>query len=1108
MTGFGERVEKATGIVTNLEIEGFKPGMESCCHIEMLGALQVVHGGERITRFARQKAGALLAYLALYPRPQPREHLVDLFWPEMDLPAGRDNLSTTLGSLRRQLEPPGVRKGMVLEATTAYVRLKPEAITTDVAAFERLIDEAAKTEPVPLRADLLEQAVALYRGDLLPGIYQDWAIQEMNRLQGRFHTALDRLAQVREALGDAAGALEIARRLAAVDAYSEEAHCRLVRLLILNGKPDAAHDAHRRFEQLLKEEFGAAPSAQTRRTLESLFAVPAASRLSSQTHSASETRRSPAVDTKIPSHSVIPAQRDAESPPLRFATERATGRRSVRAAAPPHVVSRIFGREAEIAELLQHLLPAQVNSTSPRQPEPTCRLATLIGTGGIGKTRLALEFARQVGQQSQVWCGFIPLADLTGPEQIVDRVAASLKLVSVPGTSPFEQIVTFFQNLSHALPHPSATERDRTADPSALLILDNLEHLLRTEEGQSEWAVTDQAESKSAAGFIRKLLEDVPGLAILCTSRSRLGLRGERLFVVRPLSVPALPVEPPHAVDVEALAMVPGIRLYLDRARAVRPDFGITPTNAPAIVALCRQLEGIPLALELAASWVRTLPPRKMWERLSQGEEIPAGSYSDLPERHRSLSSAMEWSFQLLSSDQQRLFVRLAVFQGGWTAEAAEVVCDQPNAFDLLCQLQEASLITVTADGDDEIRYSFLETIGAFSRHRLEVLEDHAGVKRRHVAYYSALAENASLHLRASEQASWLARLEVDRENFRAALEWCLHQPDEIRAGLRLGAILRDFWQARGHLQEGRNLLERVLARASGEESTSLYAWALHAYGQLAWHQGDFAAAQAAQQRSLAIFRMCADRSGEAAALGSMGDVAYARADYTTAFTLHQESLDLRREANDRYRIVETLTALGNIEYNRRDYASAQRYYEESRVLAEEAGSIRHLAFAINNLGILAKEQQHYAQAHVYYAQGLALQQKLGDRQGQAITRFNLAEMDRLMSAHTAAHSNFVASLTLFDETGDRRSIAYVLEGLAELASSLGQWDKVGYLYAAAQKLRQEIGAPLPPSDAEVYRSHREAARHQLGQATFDLAWSQGTSHTLEQVIASVREVI
>ena len=380
------------------------------------------------------------------------------------------------------------------------------------------------------------------------------------------------------------------------------------------------------------------------------------------------------------------------------------------------VLSRFFGRESEIRQLIALLLPkdwAQELAKADAQGnaeewEPPCRLVTLTGPGGNGKTRLAIETARHLGERRSVRCSYVGLAEVTQADRIPGQIAAALEIVPSADVPPLVQIAAFF------------AARDDLAAGPAVLVLDNLEHLLNS-------VVPDVSEGDGAEA-VRRLLERVPSLTLLCTSRRRLGLRGERAFPVNPLSVPPVPESELSEDALKTLVKSPRVRLYLDRAQAVRPDFTLTPANAPAVAALCRQLEGSPLALELAVAWVRTLPPRKMWERLTQGLDIPPGSYRDLPARHRSLTATLEWSWRLLTPAQQRLWARLSVFRGGWTAAAAEAVGGEPDAAALLADLAEASLVTTTENESGEVRYRFLETVRAFGGAKLQ----QANGKRYH----------------------------------------------------------------------------------------------------------------------------------------------------------------------------------------------------------------------------------------------------------------------------------------------------------------------------------------------------------------------------------------
>ncbi|HLV79891.1 MAG TPA: BTAD domain-containing putative transcriptional regulator, partial [Chthonomonadaceae bacterium] len=479
--------------------------LDARCRVEMLGCLRLIRAElpEPVTRFALQKAGALLAFLALHRLPQPRERILDLFWPEMDLSAARANLSTTLASLRRQIEPPGVSRGAVLTANHSQVGLNPAAISTDVADFESLLERAAASEEPQERAAFLQQAVDLYKGDLLPEFYYDWSVREMVRLQGRATEALRRLAGDWETLGELGAALQVAQRLAALDSASEESHARLIRLLARTGHPIEARDAYHKFVAFFEEEFGAPPSRETRQALESLLA-----RSAEQITLPVELLTEPVA--------VVEAPREAPAAP-QIAPE--TAGPAVNAPPLPVILSRFFGREPELQQLARLLLPNKGIPDGPELPERPGRLVTLVGAGGNGKTRLALEFLRQAADRFEMWCGFVSLVDLTSADHLPETIAAALKIPLAPAQEvpSLDQVAAFLSG------------RSGPGSPSAILALDNLEHLLPQEDAPGPVKTGEVAE------VVRYLLGRAPGLSILCTSRQRLGLRGERRMPVGPL---------------------------------------------------------------------------------------------------------------------------------------------------------------------------------------------------------------------------------------------------------------------------------------------------------------------------------------------------------------------------------------------------------------------------------------------------------------------------------------------------------------------------------------------------------------------------------------------
>ena len=598
------------------------------CRIELLGQTRLIQQERILTRFGSQKAARLLACLVLRPGPHSREQLIDRFWPDMELTQGRANLSNTLGLLRRLLEPPGCRKGSVLTADHQSVGLHPAALTTDVADFERLLKQAEAAPGAAARAALLGQAVALYTGDLLPGVYDDWAVREADRLRLCFTEALPAWADALEAAGDIDGALKAARVWAGAEPDAEASHLRVIGLLALAGCPAEAREAWLGMERRWREEWGAAPPPEVRQEAISRLGLtpPEAERLLGQVGQGQSRAR----------------PKKAVAPPVPSAPASLPGATPLPPAVLPVLLDAFFGREAEADWLAQTLLPSKDDAFSSRRP---CRLVTLTGAGGTGKTRLSLEFAARAAQVG-LWCGFVSLADVEEAGQVPARIADALSL-PVSAAPPLDRLADFFTSRVFVAPMRQG----------ALLVLDNLEQISAAE---------GEGESEGLPGVLSLLLERIPGLTCLCTSRRPVGLRGERLFPLDPLPVP----EAGESDNLAALLRVPSVGLYVDRAQAVRPDFSLTPGNASAVVSLCRLLEGSPLAVELAAAWVRTAPPRRMWERLSAGLGVSADAplearYGDVPVRQRSLRAALDWSYRLLSARQRRLLARLSVFRGG-----------------------------------------------------------------------------------------------------------------------------------------------------------------------------------------------------------------------------------------------------------------------------------------------------------------------------------------------------------------------------------------------------------------------------------------------------------
>ena len=929
------------------------------CRIEVLGTLRVVCGGKTLTHFPRQKAARLLTYLALHPRQaHPREGLIDLLWPDLDLPAGRDSLSTTLTVLRRLLGSPNV-----LRATHQTVSLNWEMVTTDAAEFERLVSKANKETEPRAQAALLASAAALYRGELCAGMYDDWAVRESERLHGVFAEVLRGLTLALGQLGETENARRTAERWVAADPYAEEAYLKLIALHLRAGHPGEARGAAKKLERLWLEEFGAPLSPAVQAELAAIFA--------------SETA------------SAVPAP--GPSVPL------------------PVPLDLFFGREAERAWLSEWLV------------EKKTRLVTLVGPGGMGKTRLALDFAAQASCFSS---HFVALSEIEDAAQILTAIVRALALP--PGADPVARLAAFFE-----------------AQTRPLLILDNLEQLISGQEGE-------------AARIVQSLLLAAPKLSCLCTSRLPLSLRGERRLPVQPLP---LPPENSAGADMDAY---PSVQLYLDRARAVRPDFSLTLENASAVASVCRLLDGSPLALELAASWVRLLPPRAMWERLTRqsGATDLETRRSDAPARHHSLRAALEWSRRLLKPAEQRLFQRVSVFRSGWTLAAAEAVCWEPNSLALLSALLEASLVRVLEDKNGEARYSLLETVRQYARERLEECGEWDEVRGSHAAYFGGLVSRAELT--GPNQACWYAAIEAEYDNVGATLDWLAQAPGGAKAGLELAGGMQQFWQVRGLLAEGRARIGTALAHPDAQQQTATRAFALHGAANIASRQADLPAAA----------------------------------------VLHGECLIIHRANGDELGTAKALMGLGIVAITAGDLDEAQRFYEETLTLYRRLNASSGLGDVLNDLGNLAVHRGRPADARPFYEEALSVRRRRGDGQSVANTLSNLGPLLVTLGDFGGAASAISECLRVCLELGNKRDAVFGIKAAAELASAQGNVERAACLLSAEAALRESLGMPRMHFRECLYQEHLDALRQLLSPACFSRAWAEGEALTWDETIA------
>jgi predicted ATPase/DNA-binding SARP family transcriptional activator/DNA-binding CsgD family transcriptional regulator len=953
-----------------MDPSGFEGEARKAVRVWLLGGFRVSVGSRNIPQDAwrLRKAAALVKLLALAPgHHMHREQIMALLWPDSGRRAASNSLRSTLHAARKVLDP-AVGSLYLTSEGESLVLCPGDNLLTDVEGFEEAAGTARHTrDPAAYRV-----AIEMYTGELLPeDRFEEWAEERREGLRNSWLSLHVELARVYEGRGEYERGIEALNMLVAEEHTNQEAHTGLMRLHALAGRQAEALAQYERFEKVLSRELGVEPNASSRALMGEILAG----------------RFPPPKKSAGP-----PTGEDIDTPRHNLPVSRTS----------------FVGREREMVEIKRTLAMT--------------RLLTLTGTGGCGKTRLALEVA----------------------EDLVGAYPDGVWLVELAPLSEGELVP---QAMAEVLGVPEQPDRPLTATLAAalrttkmLVVLDNCEHLLGT-----------------CAQLVDVLLASCPGVRVLASSREPLNVAGEVVWSVPPLSVPGADRPP----TLEGLGLYESARLFVERALRRPGSLVMTVGAAQAVAEICQQLDGMPLAIELAAARVGTLAVGQIADRLGDSLKLLTSGERTAAARQRTLRGTLDWSYDLLSEWEKRLLWQLSAFAGGWTLEAAEVVgagAEEDDVLNLLSRLVDKSLVVAEVARDGPVRYRMLETVRQYAHERLEKSGEAEVVHRRHAGFFLALAEEAEPQLKGAQQEAWLERLDEDHDNFRAALAWDLAH-GEAELALRLSAGLGEFWHMRGYLSEGRRWLEAALARGDAPSVARVRTLAKASW--IAWEQLDLERGTALGEEGLGLARELGDEEGIATMLMNLGVTAMIQGQAERATTLLEESVPLCRVLGDKWVLARSLLCAGLVAMIQRDYGRARRLDEESLTIAREAGDSYGSIFVLNHLALVALLQGERGRAEALCKEGLELSR-------------------RMRMAH---------------------HIAYGLHTSAALAGSRGQPVRSARLWGAAEALREAIGTDLSPSELQTYGPYIAAARAQVEETAWEAAWQEGRGMSREEAV-------
>ncbi len=1032
--------------------------MPELLRISTLGGLDIHLSGRPLTGLASRKAEALLVYLACTQRQHARESLAAMLWDESSQSRALANLSVVLSSLRKFV-------GSYLEIRRHSVAFNTDSdywldIVELQAQLNRWRMQRSVTKPLsPQAAGDLSTALSLYKGEFLAGFhlrgsrdFEEWVLSQAQHILRQVIESLDELTAFYLDNAMYKKGIQSASRLLELDPLHEVIHRQMMQLLVASGQRGSALMQYETCSRALMDGLGVAPSNETQNLYEHIISG----------------EKLPGLPPRPPAHN-LPAQ-----------------------------LTSLVGRREELEQI------------AVRLQDPACRLLTLVGAGGIGKTRLGLEAAVHAAQHYPDGVWLVELASLTEPEVLPGQIAAAL------GVSA--------QEASHGRAETDVLV-DYLRDKSLLLVLDNCEHLV-----------------DACAGFAEELLKDCPLVKVLATSRERLAVPGESTFPVPPLELP------PDQTTLQDLEEYPAVRLFLDRAAAARPGFALTEQNSVVLTEIIRRLDGIPLAIELAAARVKVLSLEQIAERLKDRLQLLTGGPRTALPRHKTLRATIDWSYSLLAERERALLRRLSVFSGGWTLESAEEVSNfrqgnREHILDGITQLVDKSLVSAE-EQDGLVRYWMLETMRQYGVSELKEQGEIEEAHRRHAAFFVNLAERADNGLRDAGQIGSLNLLDSEHDNLRAALGWSIDN-GEADLAFHLVAAMGWYWFMRGHWGEASRWLTKVLEldsdasqiwrakaiyRAGGlelirgnlvgtidlVEETSQncrtqgdeegLAWCLNLLGQARmWQHEKIDEAYSSLSESAEIFDSMENEWGVAWSLRYLGQITEFQGNYKQGAKIQRKALRGFEQMGDTWNAAHSLYLLGSAAYRNGDFQEAKLANEACQEKCRLVEDKVMAAHSLRGLAQLLLHEGKIEQAGVLFEEALEALKKIGDESCAAGATGNLADVAQRKGEFEQAALLLRQSLVSFEKLGNEDAVAETVERFALLAAATGDEERAARLLGAAET---QLGGTETLSTAfKVDRQKLVASlQNSFGDQSFKQFYAEGAAMSLQEAVAYATE--